>query len=95
MAIKVYKGDTGTEIILDCGVSIDSTDTIADIKVRNPDKSVVTWDGDVYNSDYIRYIIEEGDLDLPGYYYLQAYVEMDGGIWRGETVKLTVYDHFK
>jgi len=42
MSDKLYTGDTGTAIILDCGTNISSASATT-IEVRKPDGSAATW----------------------------------------------------
>ena len=92
---KVYVGDEGTVIELDCGEDI-STATVTDIKVRKPDGTLVTWTGSKNGgvNSQIDYTVVTDDFDQPGAYRLQAYVEMPSGKWRGESVSLLVYKSF-
>lgn len=91
---KIYVGDVGTEIILDCGQSIASA-TTTDIKVTKPNNTTDTWTGSIYNTNYIKYTIQTGDLDVVGPWLLQAYVVTPSGTWRGETAKMEVYQVFE
>lgn len=86
---KYYAGDTGTEIIVDTCSDI-TTATTADLLVEKPDGTVETWSGSVYDTTKIRYIVQSGDFDQAGEYFLQAYVVMPGGTWRGNTTSFRV-----
>lgn len=91
---KSYVDDVGTIIILNCGVSIeDSLDFC--IKVKKPDKTEVDWPAAIYQGNYLKYVINPGDLDMPGSYFLQSYIE--NSVWkgRGETVEWVIYAKFK
>lgn len=86
---KYYVGDVGTEIIVDTCSDI-STATLARLIVEKPDGTIENWDGAVFETTKIRYVVSVGDFDQAGKYNLQAYVEMPGGQWRGNTVTFTV-----
>ena len=90
---KYYVGDVGTEIIVDTCSDI-ITATLARLIVEKPDGTVVNWDGAVVDDTKIRYVVSVGDFDQVGEYRLQAYVEMPGGTWRGNTTSFKVTQVF-
>lgn len=90
---KVYKGDIGTSIILDCGSDV-STASAQEIKVQKPQGSTTTWSATVYNTNYLKHTTISTSVDDVGRYRLQAYVELTEWQGRGETADLTVYDYF-
>ncbi len=71
---ELYLNDEGTEILIDMGVNI-STATVYTIKVKNEDEET-TWTPSIYESNYLRYIIQSSDVDVLGKYYLQPYLEL-------------------
>lgn len=85
----VFVGDVGTEIILDCGVSITSS-TVRKIIARTPNGTIKQWTSSLEGTNSIKYTIVDGDLDRPGEWQLSAYVEMPGWKGSGEITKLTV-----
>jgi hypothetical protein len=91
MANKIYTGDKGTDIVLDTQTNLTGA-LVTNIRVIKPDGSVVTWPGSVVNDTKIKYTtsLVDSELDLPGRYLLQAFV--DTGVWsgHGETVSMTV-----
>lgn len=91
---KVYVGDTGTSIVLDCGQDITAA-TARSIQVRKPDGSVVTWSAVASGTDSIAYTSLADTFDKPGAYKLQALVTLPSGMWRGSTASLTVYGVFQ
>lgn len=91
---KIYVGDTGTDIILDCGQSIAAATTAA-IKYKKPTGVTGTWTGSVYNTNYVLYTTDSDDLDVAGQWLLQSYVVTPTGTWLGETTAMTVYDSYK
>lgn len=90
---KVYVGDKGTEIILDCGADI-STATIRKIKAKKPDGSTVDWTATASGTTAVKYTTLTGDLSMAGNWQLQAYVETPAWSGLGETFTLTVYPAF-
>ncbi len=90
---KVYTGDTGTVIVLDCGQNI-STATARSIAVRKPDGSSTSWAAVGEGTDSIKHTSLAGTFDQAGDYQLQAVVTLPSGTWRGETVALHVYSPF-
>lgn len=98
MAGKLYVGDVGTVIIVDC---VDDLTNAVNTKllVSKPSGAVVEWVAETYaiegNRHYLRYFVIAGDFNEDGEYALQAYAEIpeDGGRWwkgRGETAKFMV-----
>jgi hypothetical protein len=93
MSNKIYVGDTGTAIILDCGTNISAASAIT-MEVRKPDGSVVSWTAALEGTNGVRYNTLAATLDQAGDWKLQARVTLGAGVWRGETVLLTVYPAF-
>lgn len=93
MTSKVYVGDTGTAIILDCGQDI-SAATVRSIEVRKPNGSRASWAATASGTNAIRFDTISTTLDQPGVWKLQAKVTLSSGVWRGETVELDVYAPF-
>lgn len=91
--MKVYIGDTGTEIRLDCGRDISSAVTRT-IEVRKPGGSSVSWAAQASGSNSIQYTSLAGTFDLAGKWVLQAKVTLPTGVWLGESVSLDVYRKF-
>lgn len=87
---KVYTGDIGTLIVLDCGQNI-SAATARSILVRLPDGSEVTWAAVANGTDAVAYTSEAGTFTQPGQHKLQARVTLPSGTWRGATATLDVY----
>lgn len=90
---KVYTGDTGTVITLDCGQDI-SAASARSIEVRKPDGTSATWSAAASGSNSIAFTTLAGTLDMPGRWRLQARVTLPSGQWRGETAVLDVYSPF-
>jgi len=91
---KIYKGDTGTLLLVYTGIDLSGVITCA-IKVKKPDGSSVVWNGAPYGDPtdgIIVYITQEGDIDQSGVYCANAYVETAAGKWTGETFKFVVAD---
>jgi hypothetical protein len=93
MSEKVYVGDIGTIIEIDMQENI-STATELKLKVRKPDGTQVEWTPSIYGTNYLRYTLQVGDLDMAGTYALQPYMTIGTWTGRGDTVSFTVYDYF-
>lgn len=91
---KVYTGDTGTVITLDCGQDI-SAASARSIEVRKPDGAAATWSAVASGSNSIAFTTLAGTLDMPGRWRLQARVTLPSGVWLGETAALDVYSPFQ
>jgi len=87
---KIFVGDTGTAIIVDCGSDI-STATVHDIKVRKPNGDVVVWSASIYQNNFLKYITVDGDLNLAGDYFVESIITLPSWKGTGETDRFTVY----
>jgi hypothetical protein len=90
---KYYVGSIGTEILVDVCIDITSA-TVTDLLVEKPDGTIATWGGTVYEITKIRHVVEAGDFDQAGEYYVQAYVEMPGWSGYGTTTSFRVMAAF-
>lgn len=94
---KHYVGETGTQIIVDCGQNI-SAATGCLLYVRKPDGTLVTWTPTILtlNSlpNYLSYSTLAGDFDQIGSYCLQSYMMLAGWSGRGETVMFQILGNF-
>ena len=90
---KVYVGDIGTVVTLDCGTDISALSS-ATIEVRKPNNASASWPASLSGTDFITYTAVSGDFNQAGAYRLQARVAIGAGVWRGETIVLQVYQNF-
>lgn len=90
---KVYVGDTGTSIVLNCVEDI-SAATAWEIEARRPDGSEVTWTGSASGTTAVQFITQADTLTQAGVWRLQAKVTTPAGVWRGNTATLKVYERF-
>lgn len=86
---QVFTGDIGTEIVLDCGTAL-ATATIRQIRARGPKGSRKTFTAALESPNSIVYSLLSGDLDQPGVWKLQAYIEMPGWKGFGAVAEITV-----
>lgn len=95
MSNIVYKGDVGTVILLDTGMTITGASALT-IEVLKPSLAVSHWAATVHTDNIsVKHTIISGEFDEIGTYILQAKLTLGGGTWRGESVKLIVKDTFK
>lgn len=94
MSDKIYVGDVGTIITVDCGEDI-STATVNQLAVQKPDGTVVTWEASVYNTNYLRYTVQTDDLDQAGVYKVQSKITLPSWSGLGETDEFTVYEAYE
>jgi len=87
---KCYQGDVGTIILVDCGCELTDA-TVHVLMVRKPDGTVVSWDAVVYNKQYLKYVVQDGDFDQVGVFYLQSKVTLGNWSGLGETATFRVY----
>lgn len=90
---KVYVGDIGTAISLNCGQDV-SAATARTIEAQRPDGSTVSWSAVADGTTRIRFVTIAGSLNIDGKWKLQAKVTLPSGTWLGRTVSMTVYKPF-
>lgn len=91
---KIYVGDVGTALIIDCGEDL-SDITSGSIEIQKPNGQIVIYPAEVYNNNYLKYVIKEGDIDMTGDYKLQSVIVSDSWSGRGETAEFNVSSKFK
>ena len=90
---KIYKNDVGTVVLIDMVMDISDATTKL-LRVLKMGVETV-WYPEVYESTYLKYTVESGDLDVVGTYYLQPHLTFaDGWSGRGNTVSFDVCDEF-
>lgn len=96
MADKVFVGDIGTAIILDCGEDV-SAGINPRIAYQKPSYDGVSgeWVAEVYQSNYLKYVTVDGDFDEAGDYRVQAKLTLSSWTGRGETAIFKVYNVFQ
>jgi hypothetical protein len=90
---KVYVGDVGTEIILDCGTNISAATAIS-MSVRKPSGAVVVWSAVASGTNSIKHVTEAGDLSVPGVYKVHAKVALPTWTGTGSAAEFSVYRDF-
>lgn len=98
MANKFYVGDYGTDIIVECGEDISgATGTV--IKYRKPDNKTGEWVATIYDnpdSQYdnscLKYTVEDGDWDLAGTWFINAFMSLTGWTGHGETDSFMLHE---
>ena len=89
MSDKIYIGDIGTDIIVDCGEDITGATGLS-LKIQKPDRTLASWVATIYNANYLKYTIVLNDLDQSGRYRVQASLTLSGWTGLGETDIFTV-----
>lgn len=93
MTSKYYVGDTGTEILVDCGSTITGA-TNTKLKVKKPDGTTVEWTATIDGTDYLKYTTLSADFSVAGTYFLQASLTLGGWSGLGETAQFVIYDPY-
>lgn len=93
MSNKIYVGDIGTIIEVDCIIDISGA-TVGNVLIEKPDGSTATWTATVTGT-LLKCVTEAGDLSVPGVYTAQAYVEIYPTKVKGESASFTVYDSYE
>lgn len=91
---KIYVGDIGTVILVDCGTVITGA-TNTKLKIKKPDGSKVEWTATIDGTQKLKYTVISGDLNVAGAYYLNASLTLSGWSGLGETATFSVYDPYK
>lgn len=86
--MKHYIGEVGTDIILETGKALAGA-TLLNIKYQKPDGTTGSWTGTIDTATKVKYTLSSGDIDQAGVWTFQAYVEVAGGKWYGQTARLT------
>lgn len=81
--MKVYKGDTGTQIIIGMGTDL-TTATGLLLTVKKPSGTVVSWTPTKYDTDKLKYVVQAGDLNESGTYWIQPQMTLSGWTGSGE-----------
>jgi hypothetical protein len=91
---KVYMGDVGTVINIDCQEDISSS-TLSQILVKTPRGDKKIWVATVTDLTTLTYTVVAGDLQEVGLYHLQPFVTLPGWTGKGHTVELEVFAAFR
>ncbi|QLA17692.1 hypothetical protein [Desulfolutivibrio sulfoxidireducens] len=92
MTEKIYAGDVGTAVVLECGRDLAGVANPA-IRVRRPDGTARIWPATVDGTRLV-YVTREGDLSMPGIHRLQASFSLGDWTGRGTTAELLVHRAF-
>lgn len=92
---KMYEGDIGTVIRIDCGSDVTSA-TTKEIRITLPTGATTTWSASFSSGlpSSIEHTCIAGDL-IAGKYKGQVYIELPAWSGLGETFEFTVYNAFK
>lgn len=89
MTTSVKVGDYGTLINVDTGADL-STVTVQKIFYKKPDGTIGEWVASISENRYLQYVTLEDDIDIPGIWKIQAYIETPAGVWYGDMAKFSV-----
>lgn len=87
----VFVGDSGTVILLDCGVDISSATSVK-IIAKSPQGEKKEFTSTIDGTNNVKYVIQSTDFDIAGNWLLQAYVQMPDWTGRGAWATLIVKD---
>ncbi|MEA5090610.1 hypothetical protein [Solidesulfovibrio sp.] len=94
---SIYQGDTGVELLVDCGRDIAGAVGPV-LRVRAPSGAVRVFPGSLVEKDgvtrHIRYVTRAGDLDEAGVYRIQAALTLGDWTGVGRTARLAVRARF-
>ncbi len=92
MTGKIYVGDVGISVVLECGRELAGVESPA-MRVRRPDGTTRIWPATV-DGTRLAYVTREGDLSMPGVHRLQASFSLGDWTGRGTTAELLVHRAF-
>ena len=87
---KIYVGDVGTQVLVNCGMTITGA-TGTTLEVKKPSGTEVSWTATINGTTNLRYIVIADDLDEAGTYQVQAKLTLAGWTGLGETASFTVH----
>jgi len=87
---RSYVGDVGTIVVVNCGCSIVGASNCK-LKVRKPGGTLVIWTAVIYQQNYLKYVVQAGDLAQNGTYKLQASLTLGDWAGLGETAAFIIY----
>lgn len=87
----IFIGDSGTVLLLDCGVNISSA-TLVKVIAKSPQGEKKEFIATVDGTNNVKYTTTSTDFDVVGNWLLQAYVQMPDWTGRGAWASLTVKD---
>jgi hypothetical protein len=93
MADKVYQGDVGTIVRIDCNDTI-STATNTFIMAKKPDGTLKAWTATIHGTEYLTYTLTAQDTDIVGIIYVQPKLTLSGWTGRGKTCVLPIHAHY-
>jgi len=94
IAQKIYVGNIGTIIDIDMGEDV-SQATELSWNIRRPDGGETTWTPQVYDTTFLRYVLQVGDVSLAGVYHIQPKLTLGSWVGFGSAVELRVYALFE
>ena len=89
MSNPLYVGDVGAEIVIDTQATITNS-TVRSILAMKPDYTHADWTATSVGDTSIKYVTQQGDLDVPGIWELQPYIETPDWKGFGDVVELVV-----
>lgn len=89
-----YKETVGTDIIVNIGEDITGA-TNTKLKVQKPDGTEVEWIASIYNTNYLKYTVQENDWNQWGTYKVHSYLTINGWTGHGDCVTFTVDKLYK
>lgn len=92
MENKIYQGDVGLEINVNCQEDLTSA-TSPQILIKKPDGNVLTKPATISGNSLI-YITVDGDLEQKGIYYVQPKLSLGGWSGSGVTTRFFVQPLF-
>jgi len=91
MANKIYISDIGTIILIDMGENISLAIGIT-LDVIAPKSNNKIWIPDIEGTNFLRYVIDEGDLDQVGIYKINPKLTLGDWTGHGDTVEFEVFN---
>jgi len=94
---KIYRGDYGHDLRVTVGKDLTGVSSHK-LLVKKPNGLTTEWTTTVATpatAGVLSHTVANGDFNLAGLYLIQAYVVFTTTIFKGETVKLKVWDQYE
>ena len=91
MIDNIYIGDIGTIIKVDTDEDLTGATGLS-LVVKKPDDTIVSWSASISDTQYLSHTIGSGEIDMIGYYCVQAAFTLGSWSGRGKPDKFKVYE---
>lgn len=91
---KIYVGDVGTLISIDCGCDVSDL-TAAKVIIRTPAGVEAEYTGTLSGTNFVIYTLLGTEMPAEGEYKIMVEITTSDGVWSGEPDTIQVYNKFQ